>query len=141
MFRRTEIRDGFMRKKRPGRTRALLADVRFTKGRVSRGLCGAALGRRSPLGSARNNLGEEFRSQLLLSTTHFFESVFFGFCFRSFKSLLRPRACLLATRSSREMKFTGTPKKVLATLFLHASGNWPPVISVRMSMRAGAIPI
>lgn len=25
--------------------------------------------------------------------------------------------------SSREMKFTGTPKKVLATLFLHASGK------------------
>src|ERR1700693_1506861 len=32
-------------------------------------------------------------------------------------SLLRPKACLLATRSSREMKCTGTPKKVLATLF------------------------
>src|ERR1700719_3879832 len=140
MFRRIEISDGSMRKKRPGRARALLANVRFTKGRVSRGFCSAALGRRSPLGLGRNNLGEEFR-KLILSTTHLFESVLFGFCFRSFKSLLRPKACLLATRSSREMKFTGTPKKVLATLFLHASGNSTPVISVRMSMRAGAIPI
>ena len=74
-------------------------------------------------------------ASLSFSTTHFFESVLFGFCFRSFKSLLRPKACLLATRSSREMKFTGTPKKVLATLFLHASGNSTPVISVRMSTR------
>jgi hypothetical protein len=79
----------------------------------------------------RNTFGEEFRSQLIFSTTHFFESVLFGFCFRSFKSLLRPKACLLATRSSREMKFTGTSKKVLATLFLHASRNATPVISVR----------
>jgi hypothetical protein len=38
----------------------------------------------------------------------------FGFCFRSLRSLLRPKACLLAMRSSREMKCTGTPKKVLA---------------------------
>src|SRR5271169_2893209 len=65
----------------------------------------------------------------------------FGFCFRSFKSLLRPKACLFATRSSREMKCTGTPKKVLATLFPHASGNSTPVISVKTSIRTGAIPI
>jgi hypothetical protein len=31
----------------------------------------------------------------------------------------------VARRSSREMKCTGTPKKVLATLFLHASGLQP----------------
>ena len=64
-----------------------------------------------------------------------------GFLFKSLRSLLRPNACLLATRSSREMKCTGMPKKVLATLFLHAPENLTPVISVRTSMRTGAIPI
>src|SRR5882762_1152630 len=80
-------------------------------------------------------------TQLAVSTTHLSKCVRFGFCFRSFTSLLRPRACLFVTRSSREMKFTGTPKKVLATLFPHASGNSTPVISVKMSIRTGAIPI
>jgi hypothetical protein len=42
---------------------------------------------------------------------------FLGLCFRSLRSLLRPKARLLAARSSKEMKCTGTPKKVLATLF------------------------
>jgi hypothetical protein len=46
------------------------------------------------LDQARNNFGEELRSWLILSTSHFFESVLFGFCFRSFKSTLRPKACL-----------------------------------------------
>ena len=64
-----------------------------------------------------------------------------GFLFKSLRSLLRPNACLLAARSSKEMKCTGMPKKVLATLFLHAAGNLTPVMSVRMSMRTGAIPI
>src|SRR5260370_42715181 len=101
-----------MGKKGRGRERALGANVRVTKRCVRRGFCGAARGRRSPLGSGRNNLGEEFRSQLILSTTHFFESVLFAFCFRSFKSLLPSKAWLFAKRSSREMKFSGTPKKV-----------------------------
>lgn len=66
---------------------------------------------------------------------------FVGLYFRSLRSLLRPKARLLAARSSKEMKCTGTPKKVLATLFLQAAANSTPVISVRMSMRTGAIPI
>jgi hypothetical protein len=43
-------------------------------------------------------------------------SAFFDLCFRSSKSLLRPRALLFVARSSREMKCTGTPKKVLGIL-------------------------
>ena len=71
----------------------------------------------------------------------FSEFLLFGFCFRSFRSLSRPKARLFAMRSSREMKCTGTPKNVLSTLFVHASANSTPVISVRISMRTGAIPI
>ncbi len=71
-------------------------------------------------------------------TTYFSKFLLFGFCFKSFRSLLRPGARLLAMRSSREMKCTGTPKNVLATLFVHASANSTPVISVRISMRTGA---
>lgn len=50
-----------------------------------------------------------------------------GFLFKSLRSLLRPNACLLVARSSKEMKCTGMPKKVLATLFLHAAGNLTPL--------------
>jgi hypothetical protein len=39
------------------------------------------------------------------------------------------------------MKYTATPKKVLVTLLPHASGNSTPVISVKTSIRTGAIPI
>src|SRR5438067_1205362 len=91
----------------------------FREGRLSRSLCSAGRGRRSPSGSGRANFVEEFRSKLIFAPAYLFESVLFRFCFKSFKSLLRPKACLLATRSSREMKFTGTPKNVLVTLFLH----------------------
>jgi len=65
----------------------------------------------------------EFRSSFALSSLHFYDFAPFRFCFRSFKSLLRPKACLFVTRSSREIKCTGTPKKVLATRFSHASEN------------------
>jgi hypothetical protein len=74
-----------------------------------------------------------------VGTTYFFGFAVFGFCCRSFRSLLRPKARLFVTRSSSEMKCTGTPKNVLATLFVHASGKSTPVISDRMSMlRAGS---
>jgi hypothetical protein len=48
---------------------------------------------------------------------------------------------LLIGSQVNKMKCTGTPKKVLATLFLHASGNLTPVISLKISTRTGAIPI
>jgi ribonuclease BN (tRNA processing enzyme) len=38
----------------------------------------------------------------------------------STRVVLRPKAFLFATRSSREMKCTGTPKNVLGTRFSHA---------------------
>jgi len=72
---------------------------------------------------------------------YFFERPDFQFCLRSFTSLVRPRACLFAIKSSSEMKFTGTPKNVLATLLFQAWRNATPVSSVRMSMRIGATPI
>src|SRR5712692_8692806 len=104
------------------------------------GFCGAELEGPYPTSEWRNS-GRGAETKLAVSTTHSSRGVLFGFCFRSFRSLLRPRACLFVTRSSREMKFTGIPKKVLATLFRHASGNSTPVISVRTSILTGAIPI
>ena len=92
-------------------------------------------------GSGRENSERRSAASFSVSTTHFFEPVLFGFRFRSFRSLPRPKARLLVKRSSREMKCTGTPKKVLATFFLHASENSTAVISVRMSTRTGATPI
>jgi hypothetical protein len=127
--------------KASGRSRASLAKGRLTNGSCRSKLLPRCTGQAISARIRPGELRAALRSQLLRSTTHFFESVLFVFCFRSFRSLLRPRACLFVTRSSREMKFTGTPKKVLATLFLHASGNSTPVISVRMSMRTGVIPI
>jgi hypothetical protein len=64
---------------------------------------------------ASAGLQMEFRkgcgSQFTVSTIYLSECVRFVSCLRSFRSLLRPKVCLLAARSSRELKFTGTPKK------------------------------
>jgi hypothetical protein len=65
----------------------------------------------------------------------------FEFRLRSVRSLSRPKARLLVKRSSREMKCTGTPKKLLATFFCYASENSTAVISVRILTRTGATPI
>ena len=60
---------------------------------------------------------------------------------RSFRSLLRPKACLFALKSFKEVKCTGTQNNALATLFCHALPNSTPVIPVSMSIRTDAIPI
>lgn len=64
-----------------------------------------------------------------------------GLFLMSSRSLARPKARLFVSRSPWEMKWTGTPKKVLGTLFFQASANSTPVIAVKMSMPAGATPI
>jgi hypothetical protein len=54
---------GSMGKKRPGRVRALLANIQFMKDRVSRDFRLHCIRQAMPPGSGRNNFPEEFQSQ------------------------------------------------------------------------------
>src|ERR1700746_743901 len=72
--------------------------------------------------------------------SYFFERPDFTFCLRSCASLVRPRACLFAIKSSSEMKFTGTAKKVLQSLLFQAWRNATPGNSAGMSRRLGGAP-
>ena len=64
----------FDAEKAPGRGPGVIGQRSIHEASCEPRVCCAAPGRQSPSGSGRKNFGEEFRSQLILSTTHFYES-------------------------------------------------------------------